>query len=144
MTYHMFSYFIALNLKFLFLAHAVLEIVHKKGQNEKQCEKQVNGMNILAVIAGIQNTLPGSQGNPTPSAARSVAKALRAEHHIYLIDQTERQTEIIMKKQSGSSTPDSAQECLTSGLRRRVVGKSPRLHRREHVHRVRVLLRRPR
>lgn len=23
-------------------------------------------MNILVVIAGIQNTLPGSQGNPTP------------------------------------------------------------------------------
>jgi hypothetical protein len=33
------------------------------------------------------------------------------------------------------------QECLTRRLRRRIIRKRPRLHRREHVRRIRVLRR---
>ena len=35
------------------------------------------------------------------------------------------------------------QECLTRRLRRRIVRERPRLHRRKHVRRIRVLLRGP-
>jgi hypothetical protein len=60
----------------------------KERTKENLRERLVNGMNIIVVrhhnaTVRIQNILLGSQGNPTRSAARSVAMALRAESHIY-------------------------------------------------------------
>ena len=61
---------------------------------------------------------------------------LRAVRHIYL-----RRTGEGGGSQSGRPTPiDSMQECLTRRLRRRIVCERPRLHSREHVRRIRLIL----
>jgi hypothetical protein len=116
------------------------------------------------VNVGTQNIPLGTQESPIPSVARPAAMlkievekkkfqserkkqrtesviwnvkkrkthASHGKHRIFLVE--------VLRQSGRSTTIDSAQECLTSRLRRRVVGERPCLHSRKHVRRVHILL----